>query len=125
MLYGISTFHCMTVSLALGGEGLGTMWGTQLARELFAEAGFTSVDEKMVEGDILNVYYIARKYEAGSGKREAGSAAIPCHPEPRAARRRICVVRLRSSCAMRVDPGGLVAAVADPSGRVAAPQDDN
>jgi 2-polyprenyl-3-methyl-5-hydroxy-6-metoxy-1,4-benzoquinol methylase len=61
MLYGISTFHCMTVSLALGGEGLGTMWGTQLARELFAEAGFTSVDEKMVEGDILNVYYIARK----------------------------------------------------------------
>jgi SAM-dependent methyltransferase len=61
MLYAISTFHCMTVSLALGGEGLGTMWGQQLARELLREAGFTSVDERQVEGDILNVYYIARK----------------------------------------------------------------
>jgi 2-polyprenyl-3-methyl-5-hydroxy-6-metoxy-1,4-benzoquinol methylase len=61
LLYAISTFHCMTVSLALGGEGLGTMWGQQLARELFREAGFRSVDEKMVEGDILNVYYICRK----------------------------------------------------------------
>ncbi|MEX2245678.1 MAG: class I SAM-dependent methyltransferase [Dehalococcoidia bacterium] len=60
-LYSISTFHCMTVSLALGGEGLGTMWGEQKARELLAEAGFTSIDAKHVEGDILNVYYVARK----------------------------------------------------------------
>ncbi len=27
MLYSVSTFHCMTVSLALDGAGLGTMWG--------------------------------------------------------------------------------------------------
>jgi SAM-dependent methyltransferase len=60
MLYAISAFHCMTVSLALDGEGLGTVWGVQKARELFREAGFTSLDEKMVEGDIMNVYYIAR-----------------------------------------------------------------
>lgn len=60
-MYAISTFHCMTVSLALGGEGLGTMWGQQKARELFREAGFTSVEEKFVEGDIMNVYYICRK----------------------------------------------------------------
>lgn len=60
-MYAISTFHCMTVSLALGGEGLGTMWGQQKARELFREAGFTSVDEKFVEGDIMNVYYICTK----------------------------------------------------------------
>jgi len=59
--YGISTFHCMTVSLALGGEGLGTMWGRQLARELLREAGFTSVEEKMVDGDIMNVYYVCRR----------------------------------------------------------------
>jgi len=58
MLYAISTFHCMTVSLALDGEGLGTMWGRQKARELFKEAGFTSVEERTVEGDIMNVYYI-------------------------------------------------------------------
>ncbi len=59
--YAISTFHCMTVSLALGGEGLGNMWGRQKAHELFKEAGFTSVEEKMVEGDIINVYYICTK----------------------------------------------------------------
>jgi len=61
MFYAASTFHCMTVSLALGGEGLGTMWGEELARELLAEAGFTSVETKSVEGDIMNAYYICRK----------------------------------------------------------------
>lgn len=60
-LYNISTFHCMTVSLALGGEGLGTCWGEQQARELLAEAGFPDIDVARVEGDILNNYYIARK----------------------------------------------------------------
>ena len=60
-LYSISTFHCMTVSLALGGEGLGTMWGEQTARELLTEAGFTDVQIEHVEGDILNAYYICRK----------------------------------------------------------------
>ena len=59
--YSISTFHCMTVSLALGGEGLGTMWGEQKARELLAEAGFSDVDVKHVEGDFMNAYYVCRK----------------------------------------------------------------
>jgi len=60
-LYSISTMHCMTVSLALGGEGLGTMWGEQKALELMADAGFTEIDVKQVEGDIFNNYYIAFK----------------------------------------------------------------
>jgi SAM-dependent methyltransferase len=61
MLYTISTMHCMTVSLALGGEGLGTCWGEQQALELLAEAGFNGVATRRVEGDILNNYYIASK----------------------------------------------------------------
>jgi ubiquinone/menaquinone biosynthesis C-methylase UbiE len=61
MMYSISTMHCMTVSLALDGDGLGTMWGDQLARQMLADAGFTSVDKRMVEGDIMNAYYVARK----------------------------------------------------------------
>ncbi len=61
MLYTISTMHCMTVSLALGGEGLGTCWGEQLARQLLAEAGFKDVEVQRVEGDILNNYYVAQK----------------------------------------------------------------
>ena len=60
-LYTASLFHCMTVSLALDGEGLGTMWGEQKARELLAEAGFTSVEVCTVEGDEFNSYYLARK----------------------------------------------------------------
>jgi SAM-dependent methyltransferase len=59
--YAISTFHCMTVSLALGGEGLGTMWGKQKARELLSEAGFREVEIKTVEGDIMNAYYVCKK----------------------------------------------------------------
>ena len=59
--YAVSTFHCMTVSLALDGEGLGTMWGDQKARELLADAGFTRVDAEQVEGDIINAYYVCRK----------------------------------------------------------------
>lgn len=58
-LYAISCMHCMTVSLAAGGMGLGTMWGEQVARRMLVEAGFASVDLKQVEGDILNNYYIA------------------------------------------------------------------
>ena len=60
-LYTVSTMHCMTVSLYYDGEGLGTVWGEQKARELLAEAGFENIDVKRVEGDILNNYYIAYK----------------------------------------------------------------
>ena len=61
MLYSVSTFHCMTVSLALDGAGLGTMWGEQKANEMFRAAGFTSVETLRVPEDILNVYYVCRK----------------------------------------------------------------
>ena len=61
MLYGVSTMHCMTVSLALNGEGLGTVWGEQKAKELLREAGFKQIDIEHVEGDILNSYYICQK----------------------------------------------------------------
>ncbi len=61
MMYAISTMHCMTVSLALDGEGLGTMWGEQKAHELFSEAGFTSVSTHRIDSDMGNNYYICRK----------------------------------------------------------------
>jgi SAM-dependent methyltransferase len=61
MMYGVSTMHCMTVSLALDGEGLGNMWGEQKALELFSEAGLVVEAVKRVEGDILNNYYICTR----------------------------------------------------------------
>jgi 2-polyprenyl-3-methyl-5-hydroxy-6-metoxy-1,4-benzoquinol methylase len=60
LLYMISCMHCMTVSLAQGGDGLGAMWGEQKARELLAEAGFASVDVHLLEHDPFNAYYVVR-----------------------------------------------------------------
>jgi SAM-dependent methyltransferase len=58
--YTVSCMHCMTVSLAQNGEGLGAMWGEQKARQMLAEAGFRQVEVKQVPGDVINNYYIAR-----------------------------------------------------------------
>lgn len=60
-VFAFSVFHCLTVSLAYGGEGLGTAWGEQKAGAMLAAAGFGEVDTAQVEGDPLNIYYIARK----------------------------------------------------------------
>lgn len=56
-LYTFSLLHCMTVSLAEGGEGLGAVWGEQTARRSFEDAGFVLRDAHHVEGDPINVYY--------------------------------------------------------------------
>ena len=60
LLYMISTMHCMTVSLAQGGEGLGAMWGEQKARELLADAGFGSVEVHLLDHDPFNAYFVVR-----------------------------------------------------------------
>jgi 2-polyprenyl-3-methyl-5-hydroxy-6-metoxy-1,4-benzoquinol methylase len=61
-LYMFSVLHCMTVSLAQDGAGLGTVWGEQKAREMLVEAGFGIVDVKRIEGDPFNNYYVARRH---------------------------------------------------------------
>lgn len=60
-LYTISTMHCMSISLAFNGEGLGTMWGKELAVKKLDEAGFKDIKVKNIEGDIMNYYYLSRK----------------------------------------------------------------
>jgi ubiquinone/menaquinone biosynthesis C-methylase UbiE len=57
--YTWSVMHCMTVSLAYGGMGLGTVWGEQLARQMITDAGFTSVETVHLPGDLINCYHIA------------------------------------------------------------------
>jgi SAM-dependent methyltransferase len=61
MLYSVSTFHCMTVSLAYDGAGLGTLWGQELATRMLADAGFTSIETHNIPEDPINVYYVATK----------------------------------------------------------------
>jgi 2-polyprenyl-3-methyl-5-hydroxy-6-metoxy-1,4-benzoquinol methylase len=60
-LYTCSTMHCMTVSLAQGGEGLGAMWGEEKTREYLRKAGFRSVETKQLSHDIQNNWYVVRK----------------------------------------------------------------
>jgi 2-polyprenyl-3-methyl-5-hydroxy-6-metoxy-1,4-benzoquinol methylase len=60
-LYTISCMHCMTVSLAENGDGLGTMWGEEKACEMLLNAGFKSVEVKTLPHDIMNFYYIVKK----------------------------------------------------------------
>jgi SAM-dependent methyltransferase len=60
-LYTVSTMHCMSVSLGLDGDGLGTVWGRQLAESMLADAGFADVTVSEIESDPINYYYIARK----------------------------------------------------------------
>ena len=61
LLYTLSTTHCMTVSLAQGGEGLGTMWGREKAEKMLAEAGFNQVAVHRLEHDFQNDYYVIQK----------------------------------------------------------------
>ncbi|MGH0032033.1 MAG: class I SAM-dependent methyltransferase [Myxococcota bacterium] len=60
-LYTVSCMHCMTVSLANDGAGLGAMWGRQTALRMLADAGFGNVEVKSLPHDVINLYYTARK----------------------------------------------------------------
>jgi 2-polyprenyl-3-methyl-5-hydroxy-6-metoxy-1,4-benzoquinol methylase len=59
-IYTISCMHCMSVSLADEGMGLGAAWGKELALQFLATAGFTDVSVSELPHDIQNYYYICR-----------------------------------------------------------------
>ncbi|MEJ2856348.1 MULTISPECIES: class I SAM-dependent methyltransferase [unclassified Saccharothrix] len=61
MLYSFSVLHCMTVSLAAGGAGLGTMWGERVARRMLSEAGFDVVAVHDAPDDPVDCIYVCRK----------------------------------------------------------------
>jgi len=58
-LYTISCMHCMSVSLAGGGPGLGAMWGKEVALDMLKAAGFGRVRVETLPHDLMNYYYIA------------------------------------------------------------------
>lgn len=60
-LYTISCMHCMTVSLAQDGEGLGAMWGEEKTREYLQKAGFRSITTHRLAHDIQNNWYVVTK----------------------------------------------------------------
>lgn len=60
-IYTVSCMHCMTVSLAHGGAGLGAAWGKELALSMLSEAGFARVEVKTLPHDIQNYWYLTAK----------------------------------------------------------------
>jgi 2-polyprenyl-3-methyl-5-hydroxy-6-metoxy-1,4-benzoquinol methylase len=58
--YAISCMHCMSVSLANGGPGLGAMWGKEIALKMLEAAGFKNVQVQTLPHDMINYYYICR-----------------------------------------------------------------
>ena len=60
VMYSVSTLHCLTVSLAHGGAGIGTALGEQRARQLLADAGFGEVRLQLVPGPMPQAAYICR-----------------------------------------------------------------
>ena len=61
LIYSISCMHCMTVSLAAGGAGLGAAWGVELAEEMVRAAGFERVEIHRLPHDLQNAYFVLRK----------------------------------------------------------------
>jgi len=61
VMYSVSTLHCLTVSLAHGGAGIGTAFGEGLARKLLTGAGFADPDRHPAPGTPFDCVYITRK----------------------------------------------------------------
>ena len=60
-LYGVSCMHCMTVSLAQQGEGLGAMWGREKAEQMLAAAGLAGTTVRQIDEDPMNCCYLSIK----------------------------------------------------------------
>ena len=76
-MYSVSVLHCMQVSLAYDGAGLGTCWGEQLARRMLADAGFGSVQTFEPPLDPINLLYLCSKEPAPlSAEEELGDADV-------------------------------------------------
>lgn len=59
-LYTVSYNHCMTVSLAEDGAGVGLCWGRELAERMLRDAGFRSVERHQLPHDLLNDFFVVR-----------------------------------------------------------------
>ncbi|MFN2349057.1 MAG: hypothetical protein ABR558_05715 [Thioalkalivibrio sp.] len=58
-LYAISCVHCTPVSLGQEGEGLGTLWGWEIAEAMLKDAGFGEITRHVLPHDPMNVWFVA------------------------------------------------------------------
>lgn len=59
-MYAASTMHCMTVSLAQAGEGLGAVIGETKALALGQEAGFSRFERLPVKNPVYHIFALRR-----------------------------------------------------------------
>ncbi len=59
-MYGASTMHCMTVSLAQNGDGLGVVIGETRAREMASEAGFKSFRRLPIQNPYHQIFELRK-----------------------------------------------------------------
>lgn len=74
VIYSISTLHCLTVSLAHGGAGIGSAFGEQLARRMLATAGFAEADLRPAPGHPFDAVYIHAHRRVTAAARMPGLA---------------------------------------------------
>ena len=60
LLYGISTLHCMTQSLAAKGAGLGAAWGEEMAKDYAIDAGFKSFERLDEITNRFSAFYLLK-----------------------------------------------------------------
>jgi SAM-dependent methyltransferase len=66
LLYTVSCMHCMSVSLAQDGMGLGAMWGEEKADEMLRAAGFNHIEVNKLDHDFQNNFYVVTKSVASN-----------------------------------------------------------
>jgi SAM-dependent methyltransferase len=59
--YTISLMHCVPVSIASGGPGLGLVWGEQTARQMLEDAGFGNIEVVRPPAQPVNCIFVCRK----------------------------------------------------------------
>lgn len=60
LMYGVSTLHCMTQSLAVGGEGVGAAWGREMAEDYATRAGFSTFRPLEDINNKFSAFYLLR-----------------------------------------------------------------
>jgi hypothetical protein len=59
--YSVSVMHCLTVSLAHAGAGIGLAFGEGHARRLLTDAGFADPQLRPAPGQPFDVVYLTRQ----------------------------------------------------------------
>ena len=67
-IYSVSTLHCLTVSLANDGVGLGAAWGEQTARRMLRDAGFAEIVTHPAPGLTRNIIYVTGRTASGGAE---------------------------------------------------------